>query len=99
MKKWQKDSLHLLHLEHRVRRLERRTRRKEWRDNYDPFDLDDHEFVKLYRVSPDIATELIDILEPRLQRERPYGLSVKHQVQIILHLCSYKKYFIYAVIE
>lgn len=74
----------LLNLEQRVQRLERRVERKEWRDNHDPFDLHDDEFIKLYRVSPEIVTELINVLEPRLQRGRPYGLEPERQVQIIL---------------
>jgi len=55
----------LLNLEH-VQRLERRIERKEWRDNHDLFNLHDDEFIKLYRVSPDIVTELVNVLKPRL---------------------------------
>jgi len=75
----------LLNLEQRVQRLERRRERKEWRDNHDPFNLHDDEFIKLYRVSPDIVTELVNVLEPRLQHERPSGLEVECQVQITMY--------------
>lgn len=70
----------LLLLENRVRNVERRTERREWRNNHDPFNLPDDMFINLYRVTPDIAMNLIDILEPRLQRQRLYGLSTEHQV-------------------
>jgi len=70
----------LLNLEQRVQRLERRIERKEWRDNHDPFNLSDEMFINLYRLSPDVVLDLIDILEPQLQRQRLYGLSVEHQV-------------------
>jgi len=50
------------------------------RNNHDPFELSDDMFIDLYRVSPDIAMDLIDILEPQLQRQRIYGLSPEHQV-------------------
>lgn len=42
--------------------------------------MSDDMFINLYRIIPDIAMELIDILEPQLQRQRLYGLSVEHQV-------------------
>lgn len=70
----------LLLLEHRMRNRERRVGRREWRDNNDPFHLSDDMFINLYRVSPDIVLELINILGPRLQPQRQYGLSVEHQV-------------------
>jgi len=52
----------LLNLEQRVQHLERYIERKEWRDNHDPFNLHDDEFIKLYRVSLDIVTESNEIL-------------------------------------
>jgi len=49
-------------------------------NNHDPFNLSDEMFINLYRLSPDVVLDLIDILEPQLQRQRLYGLSVEHQV-------------------
>lgn len=66
----------LLLLEHRMRNRERRVERREWQDNHDPFDLSDDMFINLYRVSLEIALELINILGPQLQPQRLYGLSV-----------------------
>jgi len=70
----------LLLLEHRWENMDRRARRREWRNNHDPFNLSDEMFINLYRLSPDVVLDLIDILEPQLQRQRLYGLSVEHQV-------------------
>jgi len=70
----------LQNLEHVMENVERRTQRRVWRQNHDPFDLTDDQFIRLYRVSPDIVNELEDVLGPRLQRIRPYGLTVEHQV-------------------
>lgn len=75
----------LLHLEHRIRRLERRTERKEWRDNHDPFDLHDDEFIKLYRLSPDIVIELTNVLRSRLEIQRISGINPERQILITLH--------------
>lgn len=52
----------LINLEHRAERLERCVQRRQWQNNHDPFDLTDNQFVKLYRVSPDIVAELVDVL-------------------------------------
>lgn len=70
----------LVLLENRARNMERRIRREEWRNNHDPFELSDDMFINLYRITPDIAMELIEILEPHLQRQRAYGISTEHQV-------------------
>lgn len=70
----------LLLLENRVRNMERRLERRGWRDNHDPFDLSHDMFINLYRISPDLAMELINILRPQVQRQHLYGLSTEHQV-------------------
>ncbi|EFN81248.1 Putative nuclease HARBI1, partial [Harpegnathos saltator] len=70
----------ILYLEHRMRRLERRMERKNWRELHDPFDLRNIEFLKLYRLSPEIVIDLIETLRPRLEHERPGGLSPERQV-------------------
>lgn len=73
-------SWELLLLENRVRNAEHRLEKREWRNNHDPFDMSDDMFIDLYRITPDIAMELIDILEPQLQRQHLYGFSVEYQV-------------------
>lgn len=45
-----------------------------------PFDLSNNDFRTLFRVTPDIADELIDELAPYLTRIRSYGISVEEQV-------------------
>ena len=67
-------------LENRARNMERRVQRMEWRNNHDPFEMSDDMFLNLYRVNPDLALDLIETLEPQLQRQRIYGLSTEHQV-------------------
>lgn len=80
----------LLHLERRVRVMERRVERRALRDVMDPFELPDDEFINLYRISPDMATDLIQVLRPHLTRQRPYGLSAEKQV-ILENTSSIKK--------
>lgn len=70
----------LLNLEDRVRLLERRQERRAWRDINDPFELHDNVFIDLFRLPPDTVLELTNILRPRLQRLRPYGISPERQV-------------------
>ena len=73
-------ALDFIYLDHRVGRLERRVARREWRDTHDPFELHYDLFINLFRLSPDLAMELVDELATELQRQRPYGISVEHQV-------------------
>lgn len=67
-------------MEDRIQRLERRAQRQLLRATDDPFDLTDNEFRELYRLTPDLMFNLIDALEPRLQRTRITGLSAEKQV-------------------
>lgn len=79
----------LLHLENRVRMLQRRIERRVWRDTNDPFELHDNVFIDLFRLPPDTVLELAEILRPRLQRLRPYGISVERQVYAhIFYVCD-----------
>lgn len=76
-------AMDLMYLEHRVQRLERKAERRAWRDNHDPFELHDDVFINLFRLSPDMTMDLVNELAPALERQRPYGLSVEHQVQLL----------------
>lgn len=74
-------------MEDRVQRLERRAQRQLLRATNDPFDLTNNEFRELYRLTSDLLFNLIDALEPRLQRTRITGLSVEKQViQIVVNI-------------
>ncbi|KYN50456.1 hypothetical protein ALC57_00093 [Trachymyrmex cornetzi] len=68
--------------EDHVQHLERRAKRQLLRTIQDPSNLTDNEFRELYRLTPDLMYDLIDALEPRLQRTRITGLSVKKQVKL-----------------
>lgn len=75
----------LLHLEHREDRLERSVERKNWRELHDSFDLHETEFIKLYRVTPDIVMDVTDSLRDRLEHGRLGALTPELQVRR-LHL-------------
>jgi len=70
----------ILNLENRIQRLERRTDRRILREIEDPFDLTDVEFRELYRLTPDLTNDLIDVLATHLMHTRITGLSVEKQV-------------------
>lgn len=59
-----------------------------------PFDLSDNDFRTLFRVTPDMANDLINDLYPYLQRLRSYGMSVEEQVLksfIVVQIILYQK--------
>lgn len=64
--------------------LDRRVERQLLRMAENPFDLTNGEFKQLYRLTPDIVFNLIDVLEPQLQRTRINDLSVEKQVIYIV---------------
>ena len=63
-------------LEERVRMLERRV----LRDSQNPYDLPINKFLNTFRVSPELAMDLTNIIRDSLQRERSSGLPVEIQV-------------------
>lgn len=67
-------ALDLMRIEDRVQRLERRTQRQLLRATEDPFDLN-NEFRELHCLTPDLIFDLIDALQPPLQRTRIIGLQ------------------------
>ncbi|XP_046431373.1 putative nuclease HARBI1 [Neodiprion fabricii] len=73
-------AIDISNLDYRVRRLERTLERKLMRREQDPFDLTNEEFIELYRINLQLAADLIDTLQPSLQRVRDSGLSVQTQV-------------------
>ena len=70
----------LLHLEHRMNRLERQIQRHNWRELHDPFDLDETEFIKLYRVNPDIVMDVTNAIRERIEYQRLGALTPELQV-------------------
>lgn len=73
----------LMVLQERVRQMERRIERKILRDAQNPFDLPRNEFMHIFRISPDLAMELTNLLRPDLIRQRSTGISPEIQVIII----------------
>ncbi|XP_046468084.1 putative nuclease HARBI1 [Neodiprion pinetum] len=61
-------AIDVLNLDCRVRRLEQTLERKLMRREQDSFDLTNEEFIELYRINPQLAADLIDTLQPSLQR-------------------------------
>lgn len=76
---------HIVDLENRIERLRRRADRHILREIEDPFHLTDAEFKELYRLTPELTSNLIDELAPHLTHTRITGLSVEKQV-IFFHL-------------
>jgi len=76
--------LDLMLMDNNINRLDRRVERQLLRMAENPFDLTNEEFKQLYRLTPDIVFNLIDVLEPQLQRTRINGLSVEKQVIYIV---------------
>lgn len=76
--------LDLMLMDNNINRLDRRVERQLLRMAENPFDLTNEEFKQLYRLTPDIEFNLIDVLEPQLQRTRINGLSVEKQVIYIV---------------
>ncbi|EFN60645.1 Putative nuclease HARBI1, partial [Camponotus floridanus] len=72
--------LDLMLMDNNINRLDRRVERQLLRMAENPFDLTNEEFKQLYRLTPDIVFNLIDVLEPQLQRTRINGLSIEKQV-------------------
>lgn len=72
--------LDLMLMDNNINRLDRRVDRQLLRMAENPFHLTNEEFKQLYRLTPDIVFNLIDLLEPQLQRTRINGLSVEKQV-------------------
>jgi len=70
----------ILVLQERVRQLERRVKRRMLRDTQDPFQLPHDEFMETFRVSPELALEIVAALRPDLERQRISGLSPEIQV-------------------
>lgn len=79
---------HILDLENRIQRLERRADRQILREilREEPFDLTDVEIRELYRLTPELTSDLIDVLAPHLMHTRITGLSVEKQVYNVLLL-------------
>lgn len=66
-----------------------KVQRRRLRDIYNPFDLREYDFTKLFRISKNLALYIIDKLSnvQRLQRKRKNGLSLQLQVSIKYRKC------------
>lgn len=53
---------------------------KTLRDSFDPFNLTEYQFVKVFRLSKEAVHYLCCVFQPSLQRYRTNGLSVQTQV-------------------
>jgi len=70
----------LMVLEERVRLQERRIERRVLRDEQNPFDLPLEEFIFMFRISPELAFDVINVIRSLLQSQRSSGLSPEVQV-------------------
>lgn len=61
------------------------------RDTSDPFMMGDQVFRRHYRMTPDVAIQLIELLRPRL-RDHPYGIPPHLQVLSVLRFLSEGSY-------
>ncbi|XP_011144640.2 uncharacterized protein LOC105186262 isoform X1 [Harpegnathos saltator] len=59
----------------RIRRLERRLERRQLRDAQDPFALPREEFINCFRLTPEVAMYVIDVIRADLWSERTTGLQ------------------------
>ncbi|CAI6360550.1 unnamed protein product [Macrosiphum euphorbiae] len=65
--------------------------RRRLRDIYNPFDLREYDFTKLFRISKNLALYIIDKLSnvQRLQRKRKNGLSLQLQVLVAIRFFAF----------
>lgn len=64
------------------------------RDSYNPFDLSDFNFKKLYRLPKNVIFDIIENLRPVLTKTRKNSLSVEIQVSIYNILLFFKRKYI-----
>jgi hypothetical protein len=57
---------------------------KELRDNIDPFNLTNEQFIRVFRLSKEAVIYLCDSLRGTLQRKGRRGISVETQVIICI---------------
>lgn len=70
----------------------RKRRRMQLRQECDPFNLDDVEFVKRYRLTKDLAHNLCDELRPLMKNpKRSTDLSVETKVKTLISTANNTK--------
>jgi len=67
-------------LEEWVRLQESRIERRVLRDGQNPFDLPLKEFIFMFRISPELEFDVINIIRPLFQSQRSPVLSLEVQV-------------------
>ncbi|XP_008179536.1 putative nuclease HARBI1 [Acyrthosiphon pisum] len=82
----------LMLLEERVRVQERRIERRVLRDTQDPFDLPREEFVFMFRISHELAFDVINAIRALLQGQRSSGLSPEVQFLVTVHFYAQGSY-------
>lgn len=82
----------LMILQGRVRQVERRIERRILRDTQNPFDLPRNEFLNIFRISPELAMDLTNLLRPDLQRQRATGIFPEIQVLVAVQLYAHGSY-------
>ncbi|RVE41269.1 hypothetical protein evm_014081 [Chilo suppressalis] len=75
-------------------RMELRNKHRRTRQMNDPFDLEDSDFIKEYRLSPDLIRNLCDELEPILKTNprRSNDLSIETKVLTAVYLYAHGSY-------
>lgn len=78
-----------------ARQNEFRLYRRDLHDSNNPFELDDFNFKKLFRLPKDVIQMLIETLHPILKRKRTTGLAVEIQVSTILYILVITYWYIF----
>lgn len=79
----------LIVLQERLNHLERRIERRLLRDVCNPFHLPYNEFMRYFRISPDLAMDLINVLQSHLQRQPQRLTAISPEIKILATIQFY----------